>query len=514
MEDETILELADVTLRVRDRKLLPHTSFTIRRGEQWAVLGPNGSGKSTLARTIAGILPTASGHLRLRGDERVRLVSFEVQAELYGRELELDQARRFSGRTNEVLTPRTLLDESGDPHGTNPETGFGHPLEIEHLLDRPFRHLSAGEMRKILIARALKEHPSLLVLDEPFDGLDRSSRTSLSSYLEGLIEEGRHLILTTHRGDELLDGITHVLMLRDGEVIGSGPREEMLTRELVEELYGFDAVTHAGSFVRESSKHSNAAFLEDRRTREGTPSAGGAAPHANEPGETIVAFDQVNVQYEGVSILRDLSFRVARGERWGIFGPNGSGKTTILNLIVGENLQGYANRIELFGRRKGGGESIWEIRRHIGVVTPHLQLGYRRSVSGLEVVLSGLFDSIGLYRRPNEEETARAQAALTRLGIQALADRFFNRLSNGQRRLLLIARAMIKDPDLLILDEPCQGLDPPNRRRVLRAIDSACEGQRTALLYVTHHDDEHPRALTHVLRLHGPGEAATVELLR
>ncbi|HUX22288.1 MAG TPA: ATP-binding cassette domain-containing protein, partial [Spirochaetia bacterium] len=470
--EEPLLALEDVTVRVRDHKLLPHTTWKILRGEQWAVLGPNGSGKSSLVRTIAGELPSASGTIRLQPGQRVALVSFEAQAALYAREVELDLARHFAGRPNERLTARELLsppiDGSSASQGGRPTpnpqmTSLLDDLEIEHLLDRPFRHLSAGEMRKALIARALATAPTLLILDEPFDGLDMGSRQTLANYLERLMAEGKHLIIVTHRADEIPDSVTHVFMVKDGRIAGRGARAEMLAPARIEALYG--------------------APLESKRPRTAALSA--PALERASGGAPLVELTGVSVEYEGVSILRDLSWRIFPGERWGLFGPNGSGKTTILNLIAGDNLQAYANDIRLFGRRRGSGESVWEIKRNIGLVTPNLQLGYRHSVTGIEVVLSGFFDSIGLYRRPSAEETEQAGRWLQALEIEDLADRHFSRLSYGQRRLLLIARAMVKNPRLLILDEPCQGLDPANRHRVLDAIDAACASADTSLLYVT-----------------------------
>lgn len=507
MSDGPLLELDDVTMRVRERKLLAHTSWTIRRGEQWAVLGPNGSGKSTLARTVAGELPSAGGRIRLRSGERIALVSFERQQELYLRELELDHARHFSGRTDDVLTARQLLegaadgDRSGAEHGKRVHNALSGALDLSHLLDRPFRSLSAGEMRKALVARAFASGPTLLVLDEPFDGLDARSRATLVAYLEGIMGEGRHVVIVTHRAEEILPGVTHVLALRDGAVVGKGPREEMLEPARLEELYGAP--------FRPVERRARRRALT--ASGNGAPSPDSAAP-ALDSAETLVELEGVDVRYGELTVIRNFTWRLRRGERWGLFGPNGSGKTTLLNLIVGDNLQAYANDVRLFGRRRGNGESVWEIKRRIGLVTPNLQLGYRHSIRGLEVVLSGFFDSIGLYRQPSEAEIAAARRWIEALDLSDLADRHFTRLSYGQRRLLLIARALVKEPELLVLDEPCQGLDPRNRHRVLDAIDAACDSSPLlSMLYVTHHDDEHPAALTHLLRLHGPGEPATIE---
>ena len=518
---QPLLALEDVTVRVRDRKLLAHTSWTIREGEQWAVLGPNGSGKSSLVRTIAGELPSAAGRILKPHDHSVALVSFEAQAALYAREVENDLARHFSGRPDELLTTRDLIHSgirSAAPpeaqtdtapakarlpgEGTAPAlTSLLDTLEIEHLLDRPFRHLSAGEMRKALIARALASHPSLLILDEPFDGLDMASRQTLMRYLDRLMAEGRHVILVTHRAEEIHEAVSHVLMLKEGNIAGIGRRKEMLQPARLEELYG----TLPAGRAEDASRGARPSSVGTRRA---------AAPaRPTEGGETLVEMVRVTVRYDDTVVIRDLDWRLRAGERWGLFGPNGSGKTTLLNLIVGDNLQAYANDIRIFGRKRGSGESVWEIKKHIGLVTPHLQLGYRHSVTGLEAVLSGLFDSIGLYRRPTDEETQRAESWLDALGIRELSDRHFTRLSYGQRRLLLIARAMVKGPRLLVLDEPCQGLDPANRERVLEAIDAACTTGETSLLYVSHHEDEHPACLTHSLTLTGPGQPVETAVL-
>ena len=190
-----------------------------------------------------------------------------------------------------------------------------------------------------------------------------------------------------------------------------------------------------------------------------------------------------------------------RGENWCILGPNGSGKTTLLNLIYAEHPQAYANDVRVFGNRRGDGESIWALRRRLGIVTPHLQSRYEKRLDTLEVIVSGFFDSIGLFRRPSATQMEAAKATASAFGIGQLLGRPFDQLSSGERMLVLIARAMVKAPDLLILDEPCQGLDPTSRRRVLEAADVAAGPTDRGMIYVSHHDDEIPRSVTRTLRL-------------
>lgn len=228
---------------------------------------------------------------------------------------------------------------------------------------------------------------------------------------------------------------------------------------------------------------------------------------------SLVEFHDVTVRYNENALFSGLDWTLREGERWGIIGPNGSGKTTMINLIVGDNLQGYSNDVRVFGVKRGSGDSsIWDIRKRIGLVTPHLQLTYLRPGSTLEVVLSGFYDSVGLYRKPTEKQLDSAREWLMRFGALSLSDNPFLQLSYGQRRIVLMARAMVKDPELLILDEPCLGLDPENRRRVLETVEIACRNSETSLIYVTHHGDEQPRCLTHLLFLPAAGGRPVVHL--
>jgi molybdate transport system ATP-binding protein len=218
-------------------------------------------------------------------------------------------------------------------------------------------------------------------------------------------------------------------------------------------------------------------------------------------GERLIAMEAVNVAYGGVAILRDVTWSVRAGERWVLMGPNGCGKSTLLSLILGDNPQAYGNRIELFGRRRGSGESIWEIKRRIGWVAPELQRHHPPETSLTAAVASGYADSLGLYQRRTPEQLASVRRWLQAVGLAALARSPFSELSSGQQRLALLARALVKEPDLLILDEPCHGLDPPHRQAVLDLLDALAAQRELAMVYVTHRPEERPRTATHVLEL-------------
>jgi molybdate transport system ATP-binding protein len=215
----------------------------------------------------------------------------------------------------------------------------------------------------------------------------------------------------------------------------------------------------------------------------------------------VIQFCNVTVQYGQKMVFKNLSWTVNRGENWALTGPNGSGKTTLLQMITGDHPQAYANEVYLFGRRRGSGESIWEIKQRLGMVSSEFQLGYRKPIRSYDVVLSGFFDSIGLYRFARQEQHKAAQQWIDLLDLSALQDQRFDLLSYGERRLILLARAMVKAPELLVLDEPCQGLDPSNRRLVRGCIDAIVAEAATQVLYVTHFSDEMPECITHHFEL-------------
>jgi molybdate transport system ATP-binding protein len=475
---EPLITLSGVTLRRGGRMLLANTHWEIRTGENWAILGPNGSGKSALAGAIRGDVPHVRGklirHDRSAAGQRIGCVSFELQEEILAREERRDEARAFSGRGRALTAGELLRENDGDPDAQN---RIVETLGIRPLLDQGFRTLSNGEIRKLLIARALLRAPKLLILDDPFAGLDVGSRLSLAGAVTKLMEEGTQLLLVAQRPEEVIPGISHVLLIRNGRVATAGRREEVLTPARIRR-FGGNGMTLT-KFIPPPAEGREALPL----------------------GEPLVEMKDVRVAYGESVVLDGFNWTVRRGENWAVVGPNGSGKSTLLSLITGDNLQVYANEVFLFGKRRGEGESVWTIRQKLGVVSPELQLRYRKPGSVREVVLSGFFDSIGLYRNPGPEQEALTDRWLKLLALTDRADRPFSQLSYGEKRLVLIARAMVKSPELLILDEPCQGLDAENRRRVLSLMEGIGSETSTGLIYVTHHEEEMIPSIRHILKL-------------
>jgi len=459
----------------------------INCGENWVIRGPNGAGKSTLARTLLGQTAVVAGTMRRyplpsreNGDRlpSLALVSSEQYHHLYAQEQNRAEMRSFSGRIHEVTR---AADAMGLPLcGEKTSQLIAALPEIKRLAEKPVAALSSGEMRKLLIFRALSIQPDLLILDEPFNGLDASARKALAKLLHRLHDSGTQMVLITHRRADISDFFTHELYLKKGCAANQG-RIATQHRDLPADDDPLD----------ESHAVSPASAIP--------PDPNGPTDHPM--GDVLIRMRDVTVRYKDTIVLDKVSWEVKRGENWAVIGPNGAGKTTLLKLITGDNLQGYANELVLFGRPKGTGESVWQIRQQIGYVADDLQANYQRNLAGVDVVCSGFFDSMGLYTLTTQKQRRTALDWMATLEIDELAHQPVNRLSFGQQRLLLIARAMVKTPLLLILDEPCNGLDPVHRRQVLAVLDRIAGSGGTNLLYVTHRREEMPDCITHCLHL-------------
>ncbi|MBW1918765.1 MAG: ATP-binding cassette domain-containing protein [Deltaproteobacteria bacterium] len=499
----TLVTLDNVSIRLKGKVFLKDISWQIKEGENWAILGPNGSGKSTLARALTGTLPVVKGKLvhhfldkepntTSAGVEHYfGYVSLEFQRELMEAERFREECRDFSGRIDEITPVRSILESGMSGVGNEGEKRqileqLAKKLEIKHLLNRSITRISTGEMRKAIIARALMKNPKLLILDEPFDGLDQSSHASLAKMINELMSNHSQVVLITHRFEEMLDGVSHVLYLRNGRIGASGKKEEIFTPGNARKFYSFrekgaNAVSPAPDEIYPGAKgeHSISAGAGDR---------------------PVIEIKKATVKYGSRIVLDNLDWTVRPGEKWAVLGPNGCGKSTILKLVTGENLQSYANDVFLFGKKRGSGESIWDVKRRMGVFSSELQSDYPKSVKALDVVCSGFFDSLGLYRNSDRRQRQTALKWMKKLDIEALAEETFEMLSFGQRQMVLIARAMVKSPELLILDEPCEGLDIANRYKLLKVIDGYGMDEDASLIYVTHHQEDIPSSITHMLK--------------
>jgi len=477
------LHISQGTFHLSDTRTLTIADLTIRAGESWAFVGTNGSGKSALARALAGELPLLKGECQ--GDfTRLTRLSFEQLQKLVSDEWQrnntdlLSPGEEDTGRT----TAEIIQDEVKDPARCQ---RLAERFGITALLNRRFKYLSTGETRKTLLCQALMSEPELLILDEPFDGLDVQSRAQLAALLESLNQQEYTLVLVLNRFDEIPDFIQHAGVLADCNLTETGEKTALLKQALIAQLAHSEQLD--GITLPEPDAPS--------------------ARHALDPHQPRIVLRDGMVSYDDRPILNRLSWTVNPGEHWQIVGPNGAGKSTLLSLITGDHPQGYSNDLTLFGRRRGSGETIWDIKKHIGYVSSSLHLDYRVSTTVRNAILSGYFDSIGIYQAVSDKQHKLAQQWLDILGMDnRVADAPFHSLSWGQQRLALIVRALVKHPTLLILDEPLQGLDPLNRQLIRRFVDVLISEGETQLLFVSHHAEDAPACITHRLEFVPDGE--------
>ena len=477
------LHISQGTFRLSDTRTLTIADLTLRAGESWAFVGTNGSGKSALARALAGELNLLKGEYQSDFTRLTRL-SFEQLQKLVSDEWQrnntdlLSPGEEDTGRT----TAEIIQDEVKDPARCQ---RLAEQFGITPLLNRRFKYLSTGETRKTLLCQALMSEPELLILDEPFDGLDVQSRAQLASLLASLNQQGYTLVLVLNRFDEIPDFIQHAGVLADCNLTETGEKTALLKQALIAQLAHSEQLD--GITLPEPDAPS--------------------ARHALDPHQPRIVLRDGVVSYDDRPILNHLSWTVNPGEHWQIVGPNGAGKSTLLSLITGDHPQGYSNDLTLFGRRRGSGETIWDIKKHIGYVSSSLHLDYRVSTTVRNVILSGYFDSIGIYQAVSDKQHKLAQQWLDILGMDnRVADAPFHSLSWGQQRLALIVRALVKHPTLLILDEPLQGLDPLNRQLIRRFVDVLISEGETQLLFVSHHAEDAPSCITHRLEFVADGE--------
>lgn len=464
---EPIITLENGLLSEVSRRFAVPPDFTMEAGEHIAVTGPNGSGKTTLVETLLGQHALCSGRLRYGfSGGGIRYIAFH---ETYNRaedgEYYYQQRWNSCDSENAPRVGELLERVEGDPQLRDELYGL---LAIGPMLDKPVIMLSSGELRKFQIVRMLLTRAQVLVVDNPFIGLDTAACRLLNELLARLSEiAGMQLILVLSSEEDIPPFVTHVYRLQERYL---GPKTPVC-------LLQRESCSRAQPFVLPQAVRGPLDCTE------------------------VVRLNGVTIRYGDRTILDSLDWRVGNGEKWALAGPNGSGKSTLLSLICGDNPQAYAQDITLFGRRRGTGESIWEIKRHIGYVSSEMHRSFLKDIPAANLVASGFFDSLGLYGTPDAGQLTAARAWMEVFGIGGLTDRSFLRLSSGEQRLVLLARAMVKEPDLLILDEPLNGLDAANKERIKEIINTFCARPGKSLIYVSHCDADLPSCITQRLEL-------------
>jgi molybdate transport system ATP-binding protein len=486
------LSLDHITVRYLDKTLFTQLDWQIQPGEQWAITGQSGSGKSALLRTIAGKFNVINGGIRYHFYDAYRqqhtitdpyfnyhnlvsLVGHHHQFRNLSNTNDFYYQQRFNSMdSSDAPTVQAYLYDTVAP---TPETdALLQPLQIAPLMHKELIKLSNGETRRTMIAKALLKKPVLLMLDNPFIGLDVKTRKDFGEMINHIIANGTTVLLVTSP-TEIPDQITHVLTLDAGKITGRYTRSEYLQLP--------QPVVEAPELpVMEADK------------------IAALAQQSNAPTfDTIVQMKNVRVQYGENLILDNINWTIRPNEKWALLGHNGAGKSTLLSLINADNPQAYANDIYLFDRKRGSGESIWDIKRKIGFVSPELHQYFTSRDNCLQVVCSGFFDIIGTTPKATPQQQEIAQNWMEVLGIAAHANEPFKHVPESAQRLTLLARALVKNPPLLIFDEPCQGLDPQQKLHFKKVIELLCEHMPVTLIFVTHYEEELPVAVNKYLRL-------------
>ena len=467
------IEFKKACIRFNDSFSLLDIDWALKQGEVWAIVGASESGKSALAATLTGAGDLNSGTLE-GVDRNAVCVSLESQAAL----IERERLRDDSDLTNEIYegTPVSeMLDEvSVDPVLLSELIDL---FRLGPLLQRGFRKLSTGETRKVLLTRALSSKPSMLIIDGPFEGLDVATVPLINQVLKK-VSRDIPMVLVVNRFDELPDFVTDIALLEKGHLTVTAKTSDQHIMAQLSQLF----------------------HLKTTDIRIPRAIAGDAPPVLNSD-EALVKLNNASIRYTDNLVFENLDWQIESGQHWQLTGPNGSGKTCLLNLITGDHPQCYSNDVFVCGYQRGNGESIWDIKQHIGYVSSELQWAYRVSISCKNVIISGFYDSIGLYTKATDIQQEVAAKWLQLLGLENRAGQPFDQCSYGDQRLLLIARAMVKHPHLLILDEPCFGLDDMNRQLVLALIEKICAGSETTVIYVNHHAQDRIAGIEHYLAL-------------
>lgn len=461
-----MIALKNITVKSGQKVLLENISADFSEASCWVITGSNGSGKSVLGKIMSGIMKPWKGEIT--GDAVTGYTSFELQEKVIEAEKRKDETLYMQGAVDEGSRIKDYLQLE-----THPDKKYAEKLvnlfNMNPILERGLRFLSTGEFRKVLLLSALLKKPDILVIDDPFDGLDVSSRGHLKEVISDVINHGCRIVFISGRIEDFPPEADRMILLSEGLLKYSGEINKGI--EIYKEEHSGTKAS-SGRFVHESIE-----------SFENLSDSNGNEPSFN---DVLIKMVDTSVSYSGRKVLNKFNWEVKRGEKWKISGVNGSGKSTLLSLVNCDNPQSYANDISLFGIKRGSGESVWDIKKKIGFVSGDFQFKYRVRCTVLDAVISGLYDSVGLYNNINESDIAKGEKWLRITGLYSKKGNFFTDLSFGEMRLVLIARAMIKNPEMLILDEPCQGLDSFNRDRILELCEEIGKDRKCTILFVTH----------------------------
>jgi len=480
---EQFVSIQNLNLKFQQKTVLRDLNWTINPGENWVLGGISGSGKTSLAKIIAG-LQSAPGDVKIYFDRESLLPAETLFVESWYQFKNLEgvanfyyQQRYTSQQAKETLTVHAELVGYGKEKGL-------HFDQVEPILEAlgfatfassQLIELSSGEHKKLQLVKALWLKPQLLIIDQPYTGLDVASRRNLNILLDEVAEEGVQLILICN-DTELPNCITLFAEIRDGQLAKVDALEHLGNTEI--------HLREIPAFLKESPVYSS---------------------------QDIVKMVNVNISYGEKQVLKNINWEIKAGEKWLLQGHNGSGKSTLLSLVNGDHPQSYANELYLFGNRRGSGESIWDIKQHIGLISPEFHWYFDATATVWQSIASGFYDTVGLFQQLPYTKSTQVDELVEYFGLTENKNELLTALPLGKQRLVLLARTIIKNPELLILDEPCQGLDRQQTQHFNQLVDELCSNGMT-LIYVGHFESQLPTCIEKRILLE-KGEVKVVETI-
>ncbi len=472
-----LVKLENVDVALNGKLILHGVSWELLPRQHWVIGGLNGSGKSTFLRLVRGEIAPVPGRGRrvyaLDGTEQTTAVGVQeaipcVSPELQQRYLQQEW----------TLTAQQVIESGfrGGDYSYQRLTAaqkkrartLARRMSVEGLLRRNVQELSTGELRRVLIARALASNPRALVCDELCDGVDETGRERLRETLNRVARAGTQLLYVTHRLEEWLPALTHMLVIQNGRIAHSS--------QLQRRARGRDR------------KQPSISGTAGRRVAPASPA------RESNSSRFLIRVQNASVFLGSRRVLHNIDWEMRAGEHWAILGPNGSGKTTFLKLVLGDLHPAWGGQVKRFEFTPRN--TLWQVKRRLGYVSPELQANYREEITGADVIGSGFFSSIGRTRPLSLLQKRRVTRVIERYGLETIARKRALELSYGEFRKLLLVRALVHEPELLIFDEPFDGLDGL-ARAAMKATLAEVANNGVSLLVVTHHTGDLPECMTH-----------------
>ncbi len=484
-DSPALITIKNAQCRIDRQALLIVPALEIYSGQRWCFFGGNGSGKSLLTNLLAGKRIESGSYVNYAAgfsvQQDIHWVSFEEQQRLWQMDNKLDMSE-YSADAKDTGTSIDALiagSRSSDEADEAFKSQLLQNLGLLGIRAQGIRFLSSGQVRRALLARALYakrgRNPQLIILDDPFETLDSASKQAISHCVESSGAASTTMIQLCRRRADVLPSVSHVAYMKDLRLVAAGPAQTSLN--LIDSDYAAGRAQVHGKALPPL-----------------------AAATKLPPTQPLIELNNIQARYGDQVVFSDFSWKMLPGDQVLLEGPNGCGKSTLLSLLDGDNHKAYGQDVRLFGKRRGSGETVWQVKSYFGIVSNELHSKYQKGWKVLNVVLSGFFDSVGLYDQNSVTQSEQALAWLGCLDLLEFKSRYYEELSFGQQRLVLLARAMLKQPPILILDEPCVGLDDAFRHKILALLDTIVRDSATQLIYVSHVADERPACLNRHLR--------------